>query len=58
VQSGSGVNLGLGLYISKAIIEAHGGRVGVESAVGEGCIFWLTLPLAYTPTIEASHDSA
>ena len=43
MQSGS---LGLGLYICKAIITAHGGRVGVRSAVGEGSTFWFTLPLS------------
>jgi signal transduction histidine kinase len=46
VQSGSEVGLGLGLYISRQIIERHGGQVGVESAPGQGSVFWLTLPLA------------
>lgn len=43
---GSSAGLGLGLYISKIIIEQHGGQVGVESAPGEGALFWFTLPLA------------
>lgn len=37
--------LGLGLYISKIIIEQHKGQVGVESRFGEGSTFWFTLPL-------------
>ena len=38
--------LGLGLYISRAIIEAHGGHVGVRSMAGRGSTFWFSLPLA------------
>jgi signal transduction histidine kinase len=37
---------GLGLYISKAIVEAHGGRIGVQSAEGAGTTFVVELPAA------------
>lgn len=49
VQSGSGVGLGLGLYISKTIIELHGGQVGCEGAPGAGATFWFVLPVAGEP---------
>jgi signal transduction histidine kinase len=36
---------GLGLFICRKIIEAHGGEIGVDSQTGEGSCFYFTLPV-------------
>lgn len=37
---------GMGLAICKAIVEAHGGRLGVTSQLGHGSVFYFSLPVA------------
>ena len=48
--------IGLGLAITKAIVEAHGGRIWVESHVGEGTSFYFTLDTG--PEVPADGSSA
>jgi two-component system phosphate regulon sensor histidine kinase PhoR/two-component system sensor histidine kinase VicK len=50
---------GIGLYISKAIVESHGGKIGVRSAEGEGSTFEFDLPVYSTVAekLSANHNS-
>jgi signal transduction histidine kinase len=47
--------LGLGLYIARAIVEAHGGSIGVTSQPGHGSTFVVRLPLADSPGDEETN---
>jgi PAS domain S-box-containing protein len=47
-------SIGLGLAIVKAVIDAHGGRVTVDSTLGEGSTFSLSLPAAWVEKGDAA----
>lgn len=48
---------GLGLYIVRNIIKNHGGEISVQSEIGRGTTFSITLPLNPAPQTEAIYDT-
>ena len=48
---------GIGLVMTKRLVELMGGRMGVESTLGQGSVFWLEMSLtAAPPASSAAHD--
>ena len=45
-RKGRAQGSGIGLAIAKTIVENHGGRIGVNSRLGEGSLFWVELPVS------------
>ncbi len=47
---------GIGLYVSKEIINLHGGTIGLRSVVGQGTTFWFKIPVVVTSEASAASD--
>jgi signal transduction histidine kinase len=52
VQDGVSSGMGLGLYISRKIVERHGGHLDVQSSPGQGSVCSIALPLYIDPATE------
>jgi len=57
IDSGGAGGVGLGLYIAKRIVEAHGGRMWVENGKGRGITLSFTVPLATLSADRASQEA-
>ena len=55
-QSNKYAGTGIGLSIVKELIEAHGGKVQVDSSAGQGCCFVVTLPIKHIKEDEVTEE--
>src|SRR5258708_14790942 len=53
VRDGTSSGMGLGLSISRKIVERHGGHLDVQSRPGQGSVFFFGLPLYMDPATDA-----
>ena len=58
VQAGAAEGTGIGLAMTRRVVEVMGGTVGVHSAPGEGSLFWIDLPRAEAPAQAAATAAA
>jgi len=58
LEEGKGGLSGLGLFSAKSVVDAHNGRIWVESTFGKGATFFFELPLASAPHKNAKREDA
>ena len=55
-EAGSEEGTGIGLVVTKRLVELMGGRIGAESTAGVGSAFWVELPLSTAPQLVCPED--